>query len=613
MIQVIINWIYIFVSAKTAGFLLGVLILKKWNYLIKRGTAYLGLGLVAVTVYAQFYSLFGGVSTFANLLFILLLVIGGGLLHRIYREEFSKVTIVVWKLTDFHILESSSSKIKYGNYFRIVLQYGVAVCLILLFSYATSRGIMHYDSDLYHGQSIRWIEEIGVAKGLANIHFRFAYNSSFFALSAFYSMKPFFSQSLHTVNGFLALMLMFEVVLGWKQSIGRIAKRGFALIDYARLAAVYYLFLIADEMISPASDYAIMCVIFYLVIVWLSLEEDEKEKKLNGQQDYKEPIRNAQMVVPYGLICLGGAFAVSVKLTAGLILILAVKPIFRLWKNGQKKQIFFYTFWGILIVLPWIIRTALISGYLLYPAAFLDVLPVEYKLEKAFVMHDAAEIKVWGRGLYDTNLIQTPIHVWFLNWFRTTLSTTEKLLVVLAIAGALWVIIKFVISGVIFLTKRKQSTFCNGELLVETAVTASFLFWLFSAPLIRYGYTYVLLMAFFFVKEVSGAMERVFCMRRRNRVAGCFLVSGLFAVLTLLTLTKGVSLTKSLIGMGKEPYYVCQKGYGTYKLKEKVINGVSFYFPMEGDQVGYDAFPAVPYEDEFFFRGKTLRDGFLKK
>ena len=65
--------------------------------------------------------------------------------------------------------------------------------------------------------------------------------------------------------------------------------------------------------------------------------------------------------------------------------------------------------------------------------------------------------------------------------------------------------------------------------------------------------------------------------------------------------------------MGKEPYYVCQKGYGTYKLKEKVINGVSFYFPLEGDQVGYDAFPAVPYEDEFFFRGKTMRDGFLKK
>ena len=44
--------------------------------------------------------------------------------------------------------------------------------------------------------------------------------------------------------------------------------------DLCRLAALYYLFNIFDEMISPASDY-FMCVgAFYLVIRYLALTEE---------------------------------------------------------------------------------------------------------------------------------------------------------------------------------------------------------------------------------------------------------------------------------------------------------------------------------------------------
>ena len=46
--------------------------------------------------------------------------------------------------------------------------------LFLIWIYFTSKGIMHYDSDLYHAQSIRWIEEYGVVKGLGNLQVRFA-------------------------------------------------------------------------------------------------------------------------------------------------------------------------------------------------------------------------------------------------------------------------------------------------------------------------------------------------------------------------------------------------------------------------------------------------------
>ena len=52
-----------------------------------------------------------------------------------------------------------------------------------------------------------------------------------------------------------------------------------------------------------------MCMIFYIVIKWL----DELEK---GKGD----------VVPFGLLCVAGVYALTLKLTAGLILGYTVFP-----------------------------------------------------------------------------------------------------------------------------------------------------------------------------------------------------------------------------------------------------------------------------------------------
>lgn len=96
----------------------------------------------------------------------------------------------------------------------------MAAGLFLLWGYFTSRGYIHYDSDLYHAQSIRWIEEYGVVKGLGNLHERFAYNSASFALSALYSMKFLLGKSLHTLSGFFAFLLSLtamDVTAAWRR------------------------------------------------------------------------------------------------------------------------------------------------------------------------------------------------------------------------------------------------------------------------------------------------------------------------------------------------------------------------------------------------------------
>ncbi|MDE6419405.1 MAG: hypothetical protein K2K87_02630, partial [Lachnospiraceae bacterium] len=385
MLFVLINWIYVSVTSFLLGTAFSGLVKRWFGWEMKSASETMFYGLIWATVYAQVCSLFGGVGALANgILFAACIVIA-----------------LVWRKT---IKSAFVKSIKTNG--RV---HSAAVLLfVLIWAYCTSRGYMHYDSDLYHAQSIRWIEEYGVVPGLGNIHVRFAYNSSFFALSALYSMKFLGGQSLHAVNGFFALLLSVEVLKAFRMKRFRTAggerklqqkdfgttgsERMFCLSDFARLGAFYYLTVLYRDIVAPASDYAVMCVVFFIIIRWLvHLEQKEKQ------------------IAPYGLLCVAGVYAVTLKLTAGCILLLVLKPAIRLIKEKKGKEIAVYIAMGVLVLAPWMIRTALISGYLLYPFPALDVLTADWKIPVEAAVRDAAEIKTWGRGLNDAALVSKPV------------------------------------------------------------------------------------------------------------------------------------------------------------------------------------------------------------
>ncbi|MDE7207914.1 MAG: hypothetical protein K2N90_12300, partial [Lachnospiraceae bacterium] len=177
MAFVVLNWGYILITTFLCGFAFARFVEKVFCYQVSNLVEMLFFGLVIATVYAQIFSFFGCVGLAANLILygVCLLI------------------FLVWrkKITAF----------LYAKLFVRSVLYKITIVIIgVIWCYCTSRGYMHYDSDLYHAQSIRWIEEYGIVKGLGNIHVRFAYNSSIFALSALYSMREIAGQSLHTIN-----------------------------------------------------------------------------------------------------------------------------------------------------------------------------------------------------------------------------------------------------------------------------------------------------------------------------------------------------------------------------------------------------------------------------
>lgn len=556
MVSVILNWIYIIITTFIVGY--GVLrfLTRHFAYQVKNADACVMCGLVCVTVYAQFFSLFAGVGLFANIL------LWAVCLFILYRERAGFADICTRCLAGW----------RDGNQRRLCCKWAVLLGLFLLFAYGTSRGMIHYDTGLYHAQSIRWIEEYGVVKGLGNLHGRLAYNSSSFALSALYSMSFLGGPSLHCCAGFLAFLLSTVCLeMGNALRAGRLHAG-----DFARVMCVYYLVNIFDEMISPASDYFMVLLAFYIVIRFLDLLE-------SGERT----------ILPYGLLCVLGVFLMTVKLSAALILLLTLCPATRLLRERKWKETGVYLGLGMATALPFFIRNVLLSGWLVYPFTQIDLFSVPWKIPKGLADYDAKEIQVYGRGYTDVMQFDLPVTEWLPGWFRG-LAGSDKLFVIAAAVSVL----ALLIYAAGMLSGRWERRW--ELLLVQGTVTASFVFWLCTSPLIRYGCVWVYLTPAVVLGGICDAVMHTGIAR---------LVSML---VLLFLLYKGVALGREAVS-GERGYWLSQKDYENYETRTYEIEGITFYCPVEGDRVGYRAFPSSPQEAQIAFLGDGLADGFVVK
>ena len=593
MLSVILIWLYMGITTFIIGYgVLRVITRHLPYYASYIGTAdvYFMCGLVCVTVYAQFFSLFAGVGLAANLILCVLCIL----------------TIIA----DKKMLVASLRRLVFPG----ELGFWAAAALFFLFAYGTSRGMIHYDTGLYHAQSIRWIEEYGVVKGLGNLHCRLAYNSSSFALSALYSMAFLGGQSYHCAAGWLAFVLAVVCLpIGKSLCAGRL-RAG----DFARVMCVYYLVNIFDEMISPASDYFMVLVAFYIVIKWLDLSE-------SGER----------MILPYGLLCVLGVFLMTVKLSAALILLLTAFPAYHLIREKRWGETGTYLILGIVTALPFFIRNVVISGWLVYPFTQIDLFDVVWKIPEGLADYDAREIQVWGRGYTDVAQFDMPMREWLPGWFGT-LAGTDKILV-LAAAGA---VLALLAEAVYLVWRwRKRQAVPQGYVVrdgiispalftAQATVTGSFLFWLCTSPLIRYGCVWVYLTAavvFGGIFEtithgVPGWRWTTAGTRAQNgsvspkgraglrwrSMAGC----AMSVAAALLLVYKVFALTREITGSYVNDYWLVQKDYENYETCAYEIAGVTFYCSTEGDQTGYDSFPSSPAEAEILFLGDDIADGF---
>ena len=600
MLTVLLIWLYVIVTTYLIGygFLMSLVNLpgmrhKKVKKRDKEGRrydfkfreSYIITGVVLVTVFAQIVSLFSKVSVGANIFLISVSV----LVAVYYRSElYDELTFMLGKL-------------------RVGANLYVYLAVFLIMAYGASHGLMHYDSDLYHAQAIRWIEEYGVVKGLGNLHVRLAYNSSAFALSAIYSFKFLGGQSYHVMSGFFALLLAWQCV-----DIKNVIRRGHVVIsDFARLAAIYYLFTIYDEMMAPASDYFLSCLVFYIIIHWLDMY-----------------VRHERSYVPYILLALLGVFAITIKLSAAPMLLLSIVPIYKLLHNRTKEKM--GAFWisvllAFVIVIPFLIRNVILSGWILYPVTILDFFGFYWEIPKGLAAYDALEIKTFGRGYNDVAAFgDAPFSQWVPNWFAS-ITGLNKIMLVLALLSIVIYVVCLVYFLLAFAGERSEkirdldrakvfeishrSMLNNADFLtIGGTLIGCFAFWFFSAPLIRYGIVYVwLLPAVILGRTFIIAYNRLLDDEVKDTV-----VKVLIIIFLAWFIYKCAIVALEDSRRFNPEYLLRQQDYGSYEVESFEMGSETIYYPVSGDQVGYDPFPAATHDvtGEVELIGKEIKEGF---
>lgn len=254
-----------------------------------------------------------------------------------------------------------------------------------------------------------------------------------------------------------------------------------------------------------------------------------------------------------------------------------------------------YIISALCIVLPFLIRNIIISGYILYPYAGLDFFNVDWKMPAYTVKFDNHEIISWGRGLRDVEKYNWPFYKWFPIWF----SELNFWNIVLLLTNIIIVVILFVY--IMKLVKQKKIKLWADYLLIVIVETSCFAAWIFSAPLIRYGQVYLyLLPAVIFgwgVTQIKNKWKDI-CV---SIVLVGIVLKGLYGYI-------GDAEKVSLYLPNDYPSYECYDI--TYQ------NNLKLFLPASGDRVGFQNFPAIPYRDRLDLiemRGKKLQDGFRMK
>lgn len=558
MLIVLLNWLYIFFITH----LIGLGFYKCLSKFLKCDITYklshtVVCGIVITTVYAQFFSIFHKVGFIANLILLIL----------------SILVIIFYKKECFIFVKQMKNTL---SSWEGLLYLG----LLLLIAFFTSRGQIHTDTNMYHAQAIRWYEEYGVVKGLANLQWHFAYNSSYFSFAALFSMAFLGCQSLHCTTGFIATVLCIWALHYLKNFF----THKHHIADMCCIGILLYGLVNITGCVSPASDYATMFMSLYLIARWAEIIESETKN-----------------ITAYCLLSILAVYIFTLKLSAGLLVLLVIYPAFFLIKEKRIKEIITYLALGIITLLPFLIRNVIISGWLLYPFPALDLFSVDWKLPVQYVNIDSAQIKVWARCLYDTILIDTPFSEWLPIWWNSQ----ERYAQMLILTNLLAIVLDVVI--VLHAISHKKKLNWN-LVLLNVVIIFSAVAWLFLAAFIRYGLAFLLAIPMLAVGMWMQKEESSFY----KLLSGCIV----FVMFFTLTPYWDHYFTDDMVFIKQnltEPYYIMQKDYDHSEMQTFDMNGVTIYNPKEGETTGYNYFPASSYGYMIHcteLRGDNIKDGF---
>ena len=324
------------------------------------------------------------------------------------------------------------------------------------------------DSSGYHFLSIKWNENFAAVPGLANLFPQFGYNSSFMVLSAAFSFTNIFHQSIYPINAVLTSLFFLWML-----------KKGFNYSNAGKLIIVIVLFVLLRQfpinLASPSADSLASILVFF--VLFSVYEMDEKSSLKNDWQ----------------YLLLLSSFAIIIKLSTLPLLLVGLLPFLKRTQSFKTILLSYFKLSPLLLIVlvPWLVRNVILSGYLIFPFPTLDLFSFDWKVPFDVAMGEKIHISQGARmaGADWVEVSKMPFYKWFPKWILNVWSDNHFNFM-LVVAGLL--------SPLLIALIYKRKRLLTKHFLFAFFISYSgILFWMITSPDIRFGYHYLLLCLIF--------------------------------------------------------------------------------------------------------------------
>lgn len=337
-------------------------------------------------------------------------------------------------------------------------------CLgLIVISYYASQPVGWDDTLLYHLNAVKWGKLYSVVPGLANLHTRLGFNSSFFLFASMLDSWFMTDRSSHLAPSILAAVLSIEYLWILLKS----SDRGLKLFCLFTIPLLLYSIAYREIIASLSPDF-----ILTIVILALAIEFTRKEK--------------SSVITAIFLSVL----LVTIKFTA--VAFSAIVLVIIIVMNRDKWKWIISS--GIFLVVAYLIRNIYLSGWLLYPLPFFK-LNVDWAMPTGQVNGLYTVIQAWAKSPNAewTKFIDTPFWQWFPMWYQNNQNSMEIKMFVLGLVVIL----------ILLLTKNFNKFFFQtykNIILLNMVSFVSVIYVFCTAPDIRFGEVFIWV---FFASAIS--------------------------------------------------------------------------------------------------------------
>ena len=367
MLLIFLSWIYILSTTINFGVLTDkILGLKNKNFVI-----YSFLGLFAVTLLASIWAIFGRI----NAEFHAVLLISNFLIYYKWSNKIQETYRTFWKT-----LKTLSNGLQI--YLFVVLLLILAQCSTLPYI---------IDNESYYIQTIKWLNEYGFVKGIANLHLYLGQNSGWHVAQSVFNFS-FLYLNFNDLSGYCLLLgVLFSVEKLHFYFENK--NLSYLVLGVFPLATIYFFQFIS----APSPDIPVYVLTFIILFYFL-----ENFKNCSSEM--------------FNLSVILILFMLYIKSTS-ILFVLLLFPLFLQNFRVLRKGLLIPSFVAIFILLLFITKNIIVSGSILFPSKFDYAFAPDYSIPKTVESNYYDIIRYFGYNVNANQYRVMSIFELVQNWF----------------------------------------------------------------------------------------------------------------------------------------------------------------------------------------------------